>query len=215
MAAPPFLEVRLSDRVARGMERSKTNPGRTLSRSATGGIGGQNFTSAYPIHLYDVVPGIERRQDFQAVEDLWYAVNFGSGGPYSGFRLRDYHDDKLTAANSRLVLISGSDYQIHRVHAVAGAEFLRPIYKPNAGVSVLRNRSGSVTVAAATVDTETGQVAISGHVDGDTYSAVGTFDMPVTFSSNEWSASVIGAVGNIVSVSGAIQLEEIRVGIEP
>lgn len=114
-------------------------PGRQKVYLPTGELR-QNFLASMPIHRYDVSHGLRSRADFQSVLDLWYIVNFT---PYEGFRFKDWRDFLLTTTNSRLVLISGSNYQIYRVHTFGGIEFLRPIYKPVANtVTIQRNRSG-------------------------------------------------------------------------
>jgi len=210
MAALPFLEARISDDIARGMTRTKFVPGRTMLRSPNGGLN-QNYTAALPILKYDLAHGIKRASQYSSVEDLWYVVHFGSGGPYSGFLVKDFGDFRLTQTNSRLTLITGAIYQINRVHAYGGlAEFLRPILKPDANIVVKRTRSGVVTTATATVDTTTGQATISGHAGGDTYTCEGTFHMPVTFSEDEWDCDIIGGDSQLVVVSGSIKVEEIR-----
>lgn len=210
--ALPFLEQRMDDAVSRGMRRIKTVPGRTLRYGPTGALA-QNFSAALPIHRYDVVPGIKTIAQFQTVEALWYVVNFGADGPYAGFRLKDWGDYKLNQANSSLTFVDADvDYwQLNRIYLFGGAAaFVRPISKPNAGVVIKRNRSGVISTASAAVDTTNGHVTISGHVGGDTYTAEGTFDVPVTFSDNEWDAEINGGQPNLIEISGRVRLEELR-----
>lgn len=212
MAALPFLEAPLDDAIARGMEVTLSDPGRTMLYGPTGELT-QNFAAANAIYKYDLAPGIKYARQFLAVQAIWHIVHFGAGGPYKGFLVKDYSDPELTQSNSRLTLISGSVYQINRVYTYTfGAvtdEYLRPIYKPAAGMVVKRTRSGVVSTATATVDTTTGQATISGHTAGDTYTAVGIFYVPVTFSENEWTAKLDGGGSTTVSVSGSIKLEDI------
>jgi uncharacterized protein (TIGR02217 family) len=207
MAALAFLEARIDDAVARGMQSTPTVPGRVKRYTPSGALG-QNYVASLPIHRYELSHGVRTAAQYQALLDLFYVVHFT---PYMGFRLRDWRDYKLTQANSRLVFVSGSDWQIHRLHTFGGAEFVRPIYKPETGIVVKRTRSGVVSTATATVDTTTGVATISGHVGGDTYTAEGSFDMPVTFTDDEWSAEIIGGEpGGHIVLAGQIKLEEVR-----
>lgn len=207
MAALAFLEARIDDAVARGMQSTPTVPGRVKRYTPAGALG-QNYVASLPIHRYELSHGVRTAAQYQALLDLFYVVHFT---PYMGFRLRDWRDYKLTQTNSRLVFVSGSDWQIHRLHTFGGAEFVRPIYKPETGVVVKRTRSAVVSTATATIDTTTGVATISGHVGGDTYTAEGSFDMPVTFTDDEWSAEIIGGEpGGHIVLAGQIKLEEVR-----
>lgn len=216
MSAQPFLEARLDDAISFGMSRTKDSPGRTMRYGPTGSLS-QNFVAAYPIHRYDLAPGIQFAEQFLQTEALWYVVFHGSQGPYKGFLLKDWGDYQLSQDGeraSRLTLIAGAVYQINRVHTVTYGpvtdEFLRPIYKPETGISVFRKRAGVVSSASATIDLTNGQATISGHVSGDTYTCEGTYNVPVTFSENTWTAEMEGAEDHMVAVSGQIKLEEIR-----
>lgn len=210
--ALPFLELRMDDAITQGMRRVKSVPGRTKRYGQTGVLA-QNFAAQLPLHKYDVVPGVKTVEQFHAVESLWYVVFFGADGPYGGFRVRDWGDYRLTQANSSLTFVDADvDYwQINRRYVFGGAAaFVRPISKPNSDVIVKRNRSGTITTATAAVDTTNGHATISGHLDGDTYTAEGTFDVPVTFADDEWDAEIIGPNGNQFEVSGTVRLEELR-----
>lgn len=201
-----FLEQRLNTRIEQGAQGGPTVPGRTKAYTPSGKLR-QNFVARAPIHRFDVSHGLRQQADYQAVLDIWYVVNFT---PYEGFRFRDWRDYRATAANSRCTLISGSTYQLQRVHSFGGIEFLRNIYKPVAGVVITRTRSGTPSTATATVDTTTGVATISGHLAGDTYTWTGEFDLPVTFSDDSWVSTLEGAAPNLIIVAPSIALEEIR-----
>ena len=202
-----FLEQRMSVRIEQGAQGGPTVPGRIKTYLPNGRLA-QTFTASAPIHRWDVSHGIKRLADQQAVLDLWYVVMFT---PYNGFRFRDWRDYQATQTNSRCTLISGSDYQLQRVHSFGGVEFLRAIYKPVAAtVAVWRTRASVVTAATATVSGTTGVAAISGHVAGDTYTWSGEFDLPVTFSDDTWVTRLEGAAPNLIAVNEPIKLEEIR-----
>lgn len=200
-----FLEQRLSTRIEQGASGGPTVPGRTKSYTPSGKLR-QNFVASAAIHKFDVSHGLRREADFQAVLDLWYVVMLT---PFEGFRFRDWRDYRATAANSRCTLITGSTYQLQRVHVFGGVEVLRPIYKPVAGVVITRNRSGSFSTATHTLNTTTGVATISGHVGGDTYTWTGEFDLPVTFSDDQWVSTLEGAAPNLLVVNQAIPIEEI------
>jgi uncharacterized protein (TIGR02217 family) len=202
-----FLEQRISPKITEGSEGGPTQPARSRVYMVNGRLK-QNFSALMPIHKYEVSHGVRSRADYQSVLDLFYVVMFT---PYEGFRFKDWGDYQLTQANSRLTLVSGSNYQINRVHTFGAVEFLRPIYKPVDGTIVVkRDRSGTISTATATVTATTGVAAISGHVEGDTYTCEGEFDVPVTFSSDEWTASWAVHINNLHMISGTIPLEEIR-----
>ncbi len=201
-----FLEQRLNARIERGATGGPTNRGRTKVRTAGGKLR-QVFTWTAPLHEYEVSHGILTAADFEALRAMWYVVNFT---PYEGFRFRDWSDYQATHSNTSLALVTGSDYQLRRDYTFGGVTFSRVISKPNAGVVIQRNRSGVLSTATATVDTTTGLATISGHVSGDTYSWAGTFDIPVTFSDDEWVAMLETNSAGPMPTPPSIKLEEIR-----
>jgi uncharacterized protein (TIGR02217 family) len=202
-----FLEQRISAKITEESEGGPTQPSRGMAYTAGGKLK-QSYSALMPIHRYEVSHGVRTRADYQTVLDLFYIVMFT---PYEGFRFKDWGDYQLTQANSRLTLISGSNYQINRVHTFGAVDFIRPIYKPVDGTIVVkRNRSSVISTATATVTATTGVAAITGHVEGDTYTCEGEFDVPVTFSANEWTASWAVHINNLHMISGTIPLEEIR-----
>lgn len=203
-----FLESRLDPKITQGVTFTETVPGRTIARLPNGRLA-QNFTAAMPLTRCDLLHGVRSAAEYQTVLDAWYIVNFT---PYEGLRVKNWRDFRATAANTTLTLITGATWQLQRLHTFAGINFKRDIKKPCASPAIVitRNRSGSFTTASATVDTTTGIATISGHVSGDTYTWSGEFDIPMTFSKNEWSATLDGGGGDVYAVSGSIEMEEIR-----
>lgn len=201
-----FLEQRLDARIEQGASGGPSVPGRTKTYLPSGKLR-QNFLASAPIHHFDVSHGMRSNADHQAVLDTFYVVMFT---PYEGFRFRYWADYKLTALNSRCTLISGSTYQLQRVHSFGGVEVLRPIYKPTSGVVITRTRSGVTSTATATVDTTTGIATISGHVSGDTYTPAGEFDIPVTFTDDAWVSQLQATITNVSIIPPVIKLEEIQ-----
>lgn len=203
-----FLETRISTGVIRGSSGGPTAR-RQKIYDGTGQLRVQVFLRSYPLHTYKFDFGNKRLADADAIRDFFYVVLFT---PYTGFRVRDWNDYQLTQANSRLTLISGAIYQINRVYTAGPAEFLRPIYKTEAGTEIVyRTRASVVSVASATVDENTGQATITGHAGGDTYTCEANFDVPVAFRDDD-AMSQIGLDGNVDSIlqaMGSVMLEEL------
>lgn len=195
-----FLESRLDSKITRGATGGPTQPGRRKIYTASGRLT-QSFTNSMALHRYDVSHGVRTAAEYQTVLDLFYVVMFT---PYVGFRFKDWRDFRLTQANSRLVLVSGTTYQIHRVHTFGGQEFLRPIYKPVSAVTAYNAGGGVLT---STTDTTTGLVTVP---SGTPTTCVGEFDVPVTFVNDEWTGSLEVHTLNLHIQSESIQLEEIR-----
>lgn len=213
MSVPGFLEQQLDPRISVGCSGGPTNPGRVLTELPNGKLV-QGFNAMLPLHLFEI--GYVKRAvaDYQTIVDLWYVTNFPgeSDGPYTGFRFKYWGDFEATQANSVLTFISGSTWQLGRVHKVATIRFLRPIYKPVASPAVViyRTRSMSVTEAIATVDYTTGIATISGHTAGDTYTWTGQFDLPVTFADNDWTSSLQVNIEALHVQTPSIRLRELR-----
>jgi uncharacterized protein (TIGR02217 family) len=202
-----FLEQRLDSRIEQGASGGPTVPGRSKVYTPSGKLQ-QGFTASAPIHRFDVSHGMRSNADHQLVLDTFYVVMFT---PYVGFRFRYWTDYRATQANSTLTLITGSDYQLQRVHTFGGVSVLRNIYKPVSGtVTVYRTRASVITTATATIDYTTGVATISGHSGGDTYTWEGQFDIPVTFSDDEWVSQLQATLTNVAIVPPSIRLEEIR-----
>lgn len=202
-----LLTQRLNGRIEAGAKRRVAHPSRIKVYTATGQLS-QAFPSGRIKHFYDVSHGVRTQADYQQVLAAFYVV---MGTPYSGLLFRDIADYQATQANSRLTLVSGSDYQLQRVYSFGGIDYLRNITRPvNDGtLTVYRTRSGVVTVASATIDYTTGVATISGHAGGDTYTWVGNFDVPVTFTNNDWVAALAVSTNNLHLVNEEIELEEV------
>ena len=202
----PFLDQLLDPSITQGAQGGPTVTGRTKTYLPSGKLR-QNFLASVPVHKYDVSHGIRTAAQRQAIIDLWYVVMFT---PYSGFRFRDWSDYQATQSNTSCTLITGSVYQLNRVHTYGSVVVTRPIYKPVSGsVTVWRTRSGVVSAATASIDYTTGQTTISGHVAGDTYTWSGQFDVPVTFSDDAWVDTLQANVSNLAIDCGEIKLEEL------
>ncbi|MES2959806.1 MAG: DUF2460 domain-containing protein [Pseudomonadota bacterium] len=200
-----FLEHRISVAITRGSRggpRSDRVKAYTRSRHLS-----QDFGSSRLLQGYDVSYGIKTLRNFEEIRDLFYVV---MGGAYEGFRYKDWNDFRLAYDNSTLTLISGSDWQIGRLHTAGAGSFARSVHKLVAAPTIRRDRSGALSTASATVDVNTGIATISGHVEGDVYSALGEFDVPVTFSDNVLDTiEVDGNLTKLMQRLPSIRLEEI------
>lgn len=211
MADPTFLEKRIDPRITEGAQGGPVGQ-RDMVRRPSGWLD-QEFYRSYAMHRYDVSHGIKTLEQFEAVRALFYVVMFT---PYLGFRFKDWSDYLATLANSRATFITGSTtvLQLQRVYAMDDLEYLRDIFKPvSSTVVVYRTRTGVTSAISSTVDYETGRATISGHTSGDTYSWTGEFDVPVTFTDDEWIAEMRGYTERLFMSSLPIKLEEIRVRV--
>lgn len=204
---PEFLEERLDPRITRGAQGGPTVVGRTKVYSLSGALT-QTFLTFLPIHRYEASHGVRTAADFQAILNLWYVVMFT---PYIGFRWKDWRDYLANTTNTVALFLQGSttQLQLYRVYTFKGVSFHRPITKP-VNAALFRTRAGVTSQITSTLDTTTGIATISGHASGDTYSWVGEFDVPVTFSDDEWNAELQVSTENLHVVSGSIRIEEIR-----
>lgn len=203
-----FLESRLNDRITRGAVRKVTQPGR--KKTYVSGKLEQDFNNTLPTHTYELSHGIRDAMlrggltpeaSYFKVLDLFYVVMFT---PYVGFRFKDWADFQAGKDNSALELITGTTYQLQRKHTYGGVNFYRPIFKPVDGTVTVFNASNSELTG--TTDATTGQWTGS----GTPAYWLGEFDIPVTFSMDEWAATIEVATQNLHVINGTIPLEEIR-----
>lgn len=174
-----------------------------ISRNMVGGprflvretstLGGQRYTQRddpYPLNEYQLGHPIKSGEDFEELRSFFWVV----GGSADAFRFKDWSDYLATQQNTTLTLIAGSTYQLCRTYAAPGRTFVRPIYKPAAGLTVYRTRSGSTSdiTGSSTITTTNGRVVISGHMEGDTYTWAGEFHVPVAFMNPQAAFQMLG-----------------------
>lgn len=169
----------------------------------------QNFEWSRPVQRYDLSFGIKTLAHFEAVRAMWYVVMFG--GPYEGFRMRDWSDYQVTTANGGLAAIgSPTEWQFQRIYTVGSASFRRAIYKLDGTPTVYRTRSGVTTTISPTVNLNTGIAAIAGHLTGDVYTWSGQFDVPVTFSDDALDQiEITGNATDLLQALPSIKVEEL------
>lgn len=202
-----FLEERISLCLKNG-----TRGGPVASRQITKTVSGfmnQQFNWSLPLSVFDAAYGVNTEAQFEELRAFFYVVMYT---PYEGFRIKDHGDYRFTKSNSRLTLISGSTWQMQRVYRVAAHSFDRKIVKPNEDITIYRTRGGIESVATSTYDTTTGIVTMSGHVDGDTYTMEGTFDVPVQFKDDTAFSGISfsGGGSELLPTLEPIMLEELR-----
>lgn len=166
---------------------------------------GTNLLANYPVHEYIIDQPVRDGDEFEALRAFFYVVS----GDADAFRMKDWADYRLTDANSSFALVEGSTWQLQRLYAFGSRSFARPIVKPVAGVVVHRWRGGVMSTVSTTVTTTTGQCEIVGHEEGDTYTAMGQFHVPVAFKDPKAVWKLVGGSRSITEWSG-IELEEVR-----
>ncbi len=205
MSAGLFLEERLDPMVTQGC-RSTVQFNRTKVY-VKGGRLTQRFNWTNPKHQMDLAYRARPKLDYDKLLDFFYVV-LANG--YIGFRVKDWSNYQLTQENSSLSYITGSAWQIQRAHTVGGARYLRNVTKPVVDtINVFRTRGVSTTIVAAGIDHTTGIATISGDVAGDTYTAEGEFDIPMTFVDDAWVSNLEATAADLWLSPQPIMLEEI------
>ncbi len=169
-----------------------------------------NAQALMPLHDFTISHPIRTSADFEELRAFFYVV----GADRDGFRLKDWSDYKATFSRSSLTLVAGetSVYQMNRLYTFGSRTFVRPIFKPVAGVLIQRNRGGTLTDATADclVATTTGLVTVNtGHAPGDVYTWQGEFHIPVAFKDPSAAWRVIGT-SSMLTEWQSIELEETR-----
>jgi uncharacterized protein (TIGR02217 family) len=202
-----FYEYQLDPRITDGA-RSAVRWKRIKSYTNAGHLD-QEFKWENPLHTLDLSYRPHQSATFQTLKNLFHVVmSFG----YSGFRAKDWSDYQLDSTNSYLTNIAGDEWQIQRLHAIDETHYyLRDITKPREDVVVWRLSGEIATDTEAEIDYTTGIATFAGHVEGDTYYAVGEFDIPVTFVNDEWVGNFRGTSEDLWIASEPILLEEIRI----
>jgi len=203
-----FLEERLPITITAGSSGGPVAK-RTKVYTQSGQLR-QNFHWTRPKHNYDLSFGIKTIEHFEAVRSMWYVVMFG--GPYEGFRMRDWSDYEVTTAIGGLAALDGSptEWQLQRIYTVGSASYRRAIYKLDGVPKVYRTRTGVTTLIAPTVDLNTGLAVITDHVGGDTYAWSGMFDVPVTFSDDAMDQiEITGNANELLQSLPSIRVEEL------
>ena len=185
------------------------------SVAESGGRRVVNLNDPYPTQMYSISQPVKESAEFEAVRNFFYVV----GGNVDGFRLKDWSDYRLVQGNNTLQLLTGSIWQILRTYTYGPRTLARAIYKVSGSsfgdpdLLVYRTRSAVRTALANpadyTVDLNTGQVTINGHVSGDTYDCEGVFHVPVSFVDPRAIWTYLGTSRGLTEWSG-IELKEFQ-----
>ncbi len=203
----PFFEHRLDELISEGA-RSITKWSRLKHYSGAGHLS-QDFFWSHAKHTLDISYRARPMEQYATLEDFFYVI---FAGGYEGFRVKNWKDYELAQSNSTLQYNEDlSKWQINRVHKAFDIEYWREIFKPNDDVKIFRTRSSVVSeVPDPVVELTTGLVTFVGHMSGDTYTAEGTFDIPMTFVKDEWESNFRATAENLWLATSPILLEEIR-----
>lgn len=174
-----FIEERLLDNLSGGFAGGPTWKTRRVGLRS--GIERRNIDRSRPLHRFQ---GSWDRREVGVAETLIAAFN-ATAGAAIGFRFRNWLD--YQADNAPLTTATGGSQSIQLSKRYPfGATFRTvPIRKPNSDVVILANGEP----ISATVSTTTGMVQFSA-LPGDIITWSGTFDLPVTFDSDEFMATI-------------------------
>lgn len=202
-----FFEERFPERIAMG---ARGGPRWKTAKAVTGaGFRNANKEWTSPLHVYNVAQAVKTAADFEEVRDFFMCVY----GAFDGFRFKDFADYRA-GTRGVCTLISGSTYQMGKTYSFGARSFTRTINKPVSGtIAIIRTRAAvpSDITGSSTIDVTTGQVIVTGHVGGDTYTWTGEFDVPAAFVEDLLETELIGHAQNLLLSWTSIQIEEIRI----
>lgn len=166
-----------------------------------------NKNRQYALHRYTIAFPATGSREFDDLRAWFYVMS----GSYEGFRFRMPDNYIATTDITSMSFVSGSIWQMQRDYKVGVRTYSHPIYKPVAGASIFRTRTGVTTdiTGSSTVDVTKGQVTISGHMSGDTYVWSGFFDMPMAFADDSAEFNLIGT-SSMLTEWPSLVVEEIR-----
>lgn len=178
------LSQRFPDAIARG---ARGGPGySTTVVAAFGGGEDRNANWEEARHRYDVSQTV--KDDEQARElDAFFRK---ARGRKNTFRFKDWTDYQLAAADSRLVLVSGTTYQISKVYGADEPTFeeVRALRRIVAGSLTVYSSGAPLTAGVDyTVDLNTGLVTTA----SGTLTAACEFDVPCRFDFDEKDSTLV------------------------
>lgn len=196
-----LLESRLDSKVERAAVARLVNRGRRKIYVESGLLT-QVFTWAAPLHEFVVQHGLRSMDEYESLRAAWYVISFGQ---YEGLRFKHWGDYRATMTNTHVIDLGGGSYQLCRRYTFGGVNFDRVITKPNSD-AVLRDAGG--VALTATISTTTG---IATSVSGGTPAKwTGTFDLPVTFTDDNFPELLETSPGEPLALTQPINLEELR-----
>jgi uncharacterized protein (TIGR02217 family) len=174
-----FIEERLLDQLAFGFSGGPT--WNTLVKTLRNRHERRNVQASRPQHKFS---GSFDRREAGIIEVLLSTYNATYGAAYS-FRFKNYLDYEATAEALPAGTGVAQSVQLTKSYSFGGQSTLVPIRKPNAGVVITEDG----TTIASTVDTTTG-IATFTAAPGSVIAWSGTFDVPVRFGNDEFSATM-------------------------
>lgn len=186
----PFLDISFPPFVARG---ATGGPGFSTSIVTLGsGAEQRNILWANSRGKWNISTGIRSREEMLAVIAHFHVVK---GRGYS-FRFKDWND--YDAADTTMVEVSPTVWQLVKRYNVGGYEHIRTITKPVLGTVAIK--IGGSPVTPSSIDYQTGQLTF-GSAPGTAPTATFQFDVPVRFDTdslpvqaNAWDLQIVSAI---------------------
>lgn len=193
--ALPFIDISFPNAVARG---ATGGPGFSTNVVTLGsGSERRNIQWANARGEWNISTGIRTRSEMQAVIAHFYVVK---GRGYS-FRFKDWSD--YQAADTTMVQVTSTVWQLVKRYAIGGNEHVRTITKPVSGTVVIKV-SGVVT-APSSIDYLAGLVTFASP-PSPAPTATFDFDVPVRFDTdklpiqaNAWDQQIVPQI-NLIEV---------------
>lgn len=198
------LSQRFPDDIARG---AKGGPGySTTVAEAFGGGEDRNMNWPGARHRYDVSHAV-KSSDRARICDAHFRK---ARGRAHSFRFKDWADFELAAADSRLVLVSGTTYQLCKVYGADEPTFeeVREITRIVAGTLVVYSSGTPLTAGVDyTVDVDTGRITTA----SGTLTAACEFDVPCRYDFDEKDATLVHrkADGTVLIEWSGIRIVEV------
>ena len=186
-----FLTQRFPDRISAG---AVGGPGFSTTVTTTfGGRESRNINWEASKHRYNVSQGVKNDADARHCDEFFRKAR----GRAHAFRFKDWRDYLLNTANSRMVQITATTFQLCKVYGADEPTFeeVRVLTRLVSGtVRVFNNATELVMGAGAgkfTVNVDTGIVTYGTAPGGATRTASCQFDVPCRFDFDEKQAGLV------------------------
>lgn len=211
-----FVNVTFPDCIAMG---AQSDAGwLTDVTSTTAGFDYTNQRWQDSRHYFDVSFAIRNRVDYLLVRSHFHEVR----GRARKFLIKDFLDFQCAASEGVLLTTAlvapaaNGTFYLHKRYGSTSA-YYRKITRPDSPIIVYRTRSAvttNITGAGAAVTYTTGEVVITGHMSGDTYSWAGTFKVPARYDIDRIPGVAInkepGADGELLVTCDSIVIVEVK-----
>jgi len=170
-----FLTQRFPDRIARGAVGGPEYL--TTVAYVTGGANQRNIDRALPLHTWSVSQGIKSDADARLC-DAHFRKAKGRG---HSFRFKDWWDYSMVVAESRLVLITSTTFQLAKVYGTDEPTFeeVRPLTRIVAGTQKIYLDAVLQTLTTHyTINNDTGVVTFVSPPGAAVRTASCEFDVP-------------------------------------